>query len=57
MTLKHGLKTKTTEQYVQELASTGIIKSTREGKWILSRGKEIGDFIEQDREKDRSYLQ
>ena len=55
MTLKHGLKMKTTEEYLHELSRTGIIRF-KDNHWLLSRGKEIGDFIEQDKTREREYV-
>ena len=55
MVLKHGLKMKTTETMLHELAQTGVIRY-RGNSWVITRGKEIGDFIEQDKTRERNYV-
>lgn len=61
--LSHGMKNKTTQALLFEIAKTGIIKSTRDGRWTtpndklyrlyLGKGKEIGDTREREREQEQ----
>lgn len=51
MLLKWGLKVKTTSIMIQDLARTGIIRSTRDGKWTLQKGRAVQAYLDEGKEK------